>query len=552
MPRCSYQGDNMKNFDTFAFMVDCSRNAVLNVDSLKRLIRLLKKMDYNALMLYTEDTYEVIDEPYFGYLRGRYSVSELKEIDSYAKENGIELIPCIQTLAHLNQIFRHEEYASINDVNDILLIDDERTYKLIDDMFSSLEKEFSTRRVHIGMDEAHMLGLGKYKDKHGIKDRTELFIKHLNKVYEIAKRHGFSVMMWSDMFFRLASSGSDYYNLDAKMDPSKLKDVPKDISQVYWDYYNEGKSFYDKMIALHRQINPNSLYFAGGVWTWAGFAPLLDKAEATISPSIESCLSNNVRNVIMTGWGDNGAECSPFSALTALFFASRKAMGVSDLETIKKEFYEIFGYEYDDFRLLDIPNKITNPAEESCNKITNPCKYFLFNDPLLGMFDCKVDYKDELLYEDHAKKLKEAGLRCGEFKYLFDYLSSLCSLLSIKVSLGARLREAYQNNSKEDLKAMLPKIDECINRLDDFSTQYRKRWVIDNKSFGLEVGQLRLGGLKARLEETRRVVKAYLNGEVSEIAELKETILPISKNQSNPKSAICYNNYCLNATGNIM
>ena len=68
----------------------------------KKLIDALQKMGYNTLELYTEDTFEVEGEPYFGYLRGRYSSEEIKEIDKYARAHGIELIPCIQTLAHFS------------------------------------------------------------------------------------------------------------------------------------------------------------------------------------------------------------------------------------------------------------------------------------------------------------------------------------------------------------------------------------------------------------------------------------------------------------------
>lgn len=57
-------------------------------------------------MLYTEDTYEVNDEPYFGYVRGRYTKEEMKELDAFAGSLGISLIPCIQTLAHLKATFR--------------------------------------------------------------------------------------------------------------------------------------------------------------------------------------------------------------------------------------------------------------------------------------------------------------------------------------------------------------------------------------------------------------------------------------------------------------
>lgn len=63
-------------------MPDCSRNAVLNVEGAKLLIRHLAVMGFNALMLYTEDTYEIEGYPYFGYMRGRFTKAELKELDA--------------------------------------------------------------------------------------------------------------------------------------------------------------------------------------------------------------------------------------------------------------------------------------------------------------------------------------------------------------------------------------------------------------------------------------------------------------------------------------
>jgi hexosaminidase len=44
--------------------------------------------------LYTEDTYQIPDEPFFGYLRGAYTEAELREIDDYAYALGIEVVPC--------------------------------------------------------------------------------------------------------------------------------------------------------------------------------------------------------------------------------------------------------------------------------------------------------------------------------------------------------------------------------------------------------------------------------------------------------------------------
>ena len=90
-------------------MLDCSRDGVYTVEALKKYIRILAKMGYTSLQLYTEEVYEIPEEPYFGYLRGRYSEAELRELDAYAAEQGIELVPCIQTLAHLSGLTRWPE-----------------------------------------------------------------------------------------------------------------------------------------------------------------------------------------------------------------------------------------------------------------------------------------------------------------------------------------------------------------------------------------------------------------------------------------------------------
>ena len=46
-------------------MLDCSRNAVMKPEQVKQYARIIRDMGYNTLMLYTEDTYEVENQPFF-------------------------------------------------------------------------------------------------------------------------------------------------------------------------------------------------------------------------------------------------------------------------------------------------------------------------------------------------------------------------------------------------------------------------------------------------------------------------------------------------------
>ena len=57
----------------FGVMLDWSRNAVMKPEQVKKFVGILRRFGYNMLQLYTEDTYQVENEPYFGYMRGSYT-----------------------------------------------------------------------------------------------------------------------------------------------------------------------------------------------------------------------------------------------------------------------------------------------------------------------------------------------------------------------------------------------------------------------------------------------------------------------------------------------
>ena len=60
-----------KKIKNLGVMVDCSRDACYKPEAVEEFISVIARMGYDMLMLYTEDTYELEDEPYFGYMRGR-------------------------------------------------------------------------------------------------------------------------------------------------------------------------------------------------------------------------------------------------------------------------------------------------------------------------------------------------------------------------------------------------------------------------------------------------------------------------------------------------
>lgn len=508
----------MHHLKHLATMLDCSRNAVMNVASVKRWIDLTADLGFNALHLYMEDTYEIENEPYFGHLRGKYSQQELRELDAYAAQKGMEIIPCIQTLAHVNALFHWPVYQKIQDVDDILLAGDARTYELVDRMFATMRNVFRTHTINIGMDEAGLLGLGKYLHQHGYQERYGILMNHLRKVSEIAKKYGFDLLMWGDMFFRLASGG-EYY-ADSFEVPETIKSlVPDNVHLVYWDYYSVDTERYERLIDQHNAIKENT-WFAGGLWSWSGFAPHNTFSIRAMTSAMTACMNKGVENVIMTLWGDNGSECSKFSMIPSLFYVSQIAKGITDDAQIRRNFEKKFSMPFDAFMLLDL----TGTPNESDTYLFNPDKYMLYCDPFMGQFDSRVRSSDGPAYAACAQKLS-AWKNHPTYGYLFRSQEALCHVLAAKFDLGVRTRNAYLAGNHAAIQELLGEYDALLSSLDDFYTAYESQWMMENKPHGFDVIDLRLGGLRQRILHCKARLIAYQNGTLSQIEELEEPVL---------------------------
>lgn len=524
----------MKNYKTFGVMLDMSRNAVMRVDELKNYMRMIKKMGYNAVLLYCEDTYEVEGEPYFGYMRGRYSIEEMKEIDAFALSLNMEVIPCIQTLSHLEMTIRWGQFPTDNPRT--LMVGDERCYKLIDNMFATLSKCFSSKRIHIGMDEAFNLGRGRYMDRYGRESVDVIMKKHLARVCEIAKKYGYELLMWSDMFFA-EFTGHRYYCEKMKMPRQYLDAMPEEVKPVYWDYYHTEEKNYDDMMYNHKQFTKD-FWFAGGAWTWTGFAPNNHYTLKTMIPALDACKKNRTKNVFFTMWGDNGGECSRISNLPALFYISEYAKGNRDEADIKARFERKFGIAFDDFMLLDDVNYVADKEINTNYPTINPSKYGLYADTFNGFTDVTVAKGAGERYAALAEKLRAVAKKSRKFGYIFDTEARLCEALEIKFELGVRVREAYKKGDRWELE-LISKRDypELIRRVEAFARAFEKQWMTENKSAGFDCHDIRLGGLLRRLDHCRRALNAYLDRKTDSIPELEAELLPFAAKEK----SITYN-----------
>ncbi|MBR4082302.1 MAG: family 20 glycosylhydrolase [Clostridia bacterium] len=513
--RESFELHEEKRFDACGAFLDFSRNGVMTVESCKQYINYIAALGMNLLVLYTEDTFEVPEYPYMGYMRGRYTHEELREIDDYAVSMGVELVPCIQTLGHLGNMLQWPANAPLRDQPAVLMCDDEQVDAFLEAEIRAMRESVSGKRIHIGMDEAHGVGLGRYYLRHGAVDRFELLSRHLDKVVKLCRKYGFEPMMWSDMFFRLGSKKNEYYDKEANI-PQSVIDALPDVGLVYWDYYHEDESWYEHMLIQHEKMSANTI-FAGGVWTWSGFLPQVELTYETMEPGLRVCARHQVKTVMATMWGDNGQETNHFLALNQLpiFSESCWRPEEADRETVMATGEFLSGLPREAYHAFSL--FYPGPVDKRPGKQTVWC------DVLYPLGPQGEELQQMIARSDKALEILgkyQDDLRCSYAYALFDVCAKKGRLMQkVRDLYAAKDREGMKQAAQEDISALT----EAYRFLRE---EHRAMWEHDYKRNGWEVIALRYGGVMGRLEDAQYALLRWCEGELDSLCELEEKALP--------------------------
>ena len=182
-------------------------------------------------------------------------------------------------------------------------------------------------------------------------------------------------------------------------------------------------------------------------------------------------------------------------------------------------------------------------ANEKEKMIVTPDKYMLYCDCLMGQFDNKVRSGDGEAYGQCAEKL-EKWADHPQFGYLFSSQRALCKVLEVKFDLGVRTRKAYLEKDRESLRALLQEYEKLPGRIEDFYRAFQNLWMQDNKPFGFEIQDHRLGGLMLRVRHCAQRIEQYLQGEISHIEELEQPVLDVQcKAEKGDGNPIQFNNW---------
>ncbi len=512
-------------FDEVGISLDLSRGGVMKPEAVMEYMEYMAMMGLDYVLLYIEDIYTIPGLPYFGYMRGRYTEDELKRIDAHGAALGIEVIPMIQTASHLEHYLKWGENWKCRCSERTLLVGSEDTYTLIDQMLSTISRCFTSRRIHLGMDEAFDLNLAGYMDKNGLRDMSQVFAEHLTRVLEILAKYDRVPMVW-----QVAKPSK-------VSDPAALMNTPgADELITFVGAY----SYFTEEVFLKRREpfleflkgDTSRLWYCGPIWTWMGPMPDNRLTLDTCAYFFDLCQKHGIRNMVGTVWGDDGCECNHFFSLFgAQIYAEYKYNSQVAESHIMERFEQTVGVSAQAFMDMSEFNMIPNRSTELSTYTNGHLYVHDFVGKKLLWQDIMVGMKDHLLletpmsghYAKYAERFAQYKKQDSRFQGHIDFAQSLFALMADKCAIAEQLKPRYLEKDLDYLRTaadrLLPELSE---KVENTRKLHQKMWYATNKPFGFEVIDIRYGGVRARIESAITRLWDYLDGRVDRLEELEE------------------------------
>lgn len=471
-------------------MIDLSRGRVLSVDTIKQMALNAKRFGYTYVNLYMEDLFTLEEYPTFGYLRGRYSDCEIREIVAYCESINIEVFPAIQTLGHLEHFLRWNQSQNLKDTDQVLNVKSNEVRTFLEVLVNKCRSLFSSKKINVGMDEAFDLGQGSLLREGNKLTQKELYLNHLNVVVNLCKEAGFeSVKIWSDMLFNIYSNagGEGLYTVT---DTEKFESLNSDVELIYWNYWSRNDNEYIESLNIHEKFT-DKVSIALGIHTWG--LPFYNSEQLNVTKAaLKACEKKEIKDILFTIWGDDGSLFNLDSAIYGMYLSS---VVVKDEEVNSKYFDDVTKLEYSS--LATISN--------ICDCGINPLQ-IIWNDPITNIQLKALDKIKIDLIKNNAKKMLITPHNINEEIYNL-YLK--CILNDI---------ELYEN---EEVKKIT--IDEAIKDLKQLLTHLEKLWLKEAKINGIEELQLRF---TAKLYRYKFLYEHYKNQEIIADRTIETGIVP--------------------------
>lgn len=283
-------------------LLDISRNRVPTMGTLFRLVEQLSRIKINHLQLYTEHT--------FAYQRHRevwqgaspLTAEEVRTLDRYCSDRGIELVPNQNSVGHMERWLRHPQYRHLaespqgfedpwgiyREHGSSLSPAVESTRTFLGGLYDELLPNFESTTLNVGGDEPWELCGGRSRDLCAERGKGRVYLDFLTDIHRLLTERNVRMMFFGDIITQY---------------PELIPEIPRDAIVVDWGY--ESDHPFDHEARLFEEAGIDYLVCAG-TSSWNSFGGRWTNARENIRNAARAATAHGALGLIVSDWGDNG------------------------------------------------------------------------------------------------------------------------------------------------------------------------------------------------------------------------------------------------------
>ncbi len=288
------------DFERRGVMLDVNKDQVPTMETFRKLIDLLASWKINEFQIFFKYAFAFVNHPEVSQDYSPVTAEQIIELDHYCKERFIDLVPYHDGFGKLSGWMKYKRYLPLAECPEgcdtewgkygpsSLSPAVPASLELVDEIYSELLPNYSSKYVNIGSDETMELGKGRSRElceKYGV---GRVYLNFLKEVKALASKNGRRVQFWGDIILK---------------HPDLIPEIPKEMIPLVWGY--EANQPLDGECARFRDSGLD-FYVCPGTSAWNSIIGRWDVASANLLRSAEEGKKYGAMGFLNTNWGEYG------------------------------------------------------------------------------------------------------------------------------------------------------------------------------------------------------------------------------------------------------
>ncbi len=415
----------------------------------------------NMVFLYLEDRIKTKSYPYSPDSES-YLPEQIRQMVEYADKLGLELVPIVSGLGHVERFMRHPELAHLAELHGNIegcfteagqapykdvCPSKRETYEFFDTYLTEIAELFPSAYFHAGYDEVFDIGYcdlcKPIAEKEGM---GNIFLQHMLHTHHLLSSKGKRMLIWDDMF-------EEY--------PQILQELPRDIIICSWHYnfidrrpegqFNNRKR--EDSFKLYEDLGFS--YFGATFFSVANIDTFTDYAER-----------HNPTGMLLTIWEMSAEQLTliyPIIMYAGMLWNDDTLLPSAE-RLVRATEILVGSHELAEVLSIGLSTRLKNPLFSGVRKaIELPCLDDHRQDEICMLVESK-------LLDFHATDSQKQYIDAVLGRIQFFRISYRISLLAY------RFFEFRTGERKTDIPALLAELVDCKERLHALYQRQKELW----------------------------------------------------------------------------